>query len=63
LRGRQWRAQLEMRLAQAAESRRLPLTFEVIYGHAMKQQPRVRLDAHSAVSLQDMRAMLQSGKP
>lgn len=63
LRGRQWRAQLEMRLARAAESGRLPLTFEVIYGHAMKPQPRVRLDAHSAVSLQDMRAMLQSGKP
>ena len=62
LRGRQWRAQLEMRLARAAESGRLPLTFEVIYGHAMKPQPRVRLDAHSAVSLQDMRAMLQSGK-
>ena len=63
LRGRQWRKQLVALLARGAESGRLPLTFEVIYGHALKPQPRVRLDAHSAVSLQDMRAMLQSGKP
>ena len=63
LRGRRWRQQLEALLARGAESGRLPLTFEVIYGHAFKPHPRVRLDAHSAVSLQDMRAMLQSGKP
>ena len=38
---------------------RLALTFEIIYGHALKPAPRVRMSEHSAVSLQDMRAMLR----
>ncbi|HEX9718675.1 MAG TPA: biotin synthase, partial [Ramlibacter sp.] len=41
---------------------RLALTFEIIYGHAFKPSPRVGLSDRSAVSLEDMRAMLQSGK-
>ena len=57
LRGRQWRHGLEQamaqRLASAAEAGRLPLTFEIIYGHAFKPQPRVRLSSHSVVTLQD----------
>ena len=63
LRGKAWKAKLEAalveHLADPAESGRLKLTFEVIYGHAMKPKPRVKLSEHSAVSLRDMREMLQ----
>ena len=66
LRGKAWKAKLEAalveHLADSAEGGRLKLTFEVIYGHAMKPKPRVKLSEHSAVSLQDMRAMLQGGR-
>ncbi len=47
--------------ARSASDGRLQLTFEVIYGHAIKPQPRVPMAAQSAVSLGDMRAML--GRP
>jgi malonyl-CoA O-methyltransferase len=67
LRGRAWRQRLERELAQhladPREGGRLSLTFEIIYGHALKPQPRVKLSAQSAVSLQDMRAMLQGARP
>ena len=66
LRGKAWKAKLEAalveHLADPAEGDRLKLTFEVIYGHAMKPKPRVKLSEHSAVSLQDMRAMLQGSR-
>jgi malonyl-CoA O-methyltransferase len=66
LRGKAWKAKLEAalheHLADPAEGGRLKLTFEVIYGHAMKPKPRVKLSDHSAVSLQDMRAMLQGSR-
>jgi malonyl-CoA O-methyltransferase len=66
LRGKAWKAKLETalveHLADPAEGGRLKLTFEVIYGHAMKPKPRVKLSDHSAVSLQDMRAMLQGSR-
>jgi malonyl-CoA O-methyltransferase len=41
---------------------RLSLTFEVIYGHALRPAPRVRMSGESAVSLQDMRALLRTGR-
>jgi malonyl-CoA O-methyltransferase len=65
LRGRGWKARLEGDLARqlAQPDGRLALTFEIIYGHAVKPAPVVRLSEHSAVSLEDMRAMLRSGKP
>ena len=61
LRGRRWRAAL---LAALAERLRGPdgqlrLTFEIIYGHALKPLPRARISEQSAVSLEDMRTMLQ----
>jgi malonyl-CoA O-methyltransferase len=65
LRGRGWRARLE----KAMDSRlrgpdgRLALTFEIIYGHALKPEPRVRVTAQSAVSLEDMRSLLNAEKP
>ena len=68
LRGRAWKKQLLQVLAQRLPRQadgRLALTFEIIYGHAFKAQPKVRVSALSAVSEQDMRAMLQGarGKP
>jgi malonyl-CoA O-methyltransferase len=67
LRGRSWRGRLEQRLrerlADPADGGRLRLTFEIIYGHALKPLPRVKLGAQSEVSLQDMRSMLRRGAP
>ncbi len=66
LRGKAWKAKLEAalheHLTDPAEGGRLKLTFEVIYGHAMKPKPRVKLSEQSAVSLRDMREMLQGGR-
>ena len=64
LRGRQWRQRLEEELARALPHTdgRLALTFEIVYGHAVKPAPRIRAAEESAVSLQEMRTMLQSGK-
>ncbi|WCT23479.1 class I SAM-dependent methyltransferase [Acidovorax temperans] len=65
LRGRAWREQLykalEQRLIDRSGSGQLSLTFEIIYGHAFKPAPRVRVSSSSAVSLSDMRAMLRNG--
>lgn len=62
LRGPGWRerlcAALVDRLADPSNGGQLALTFEIIYGHAYKPIPRVRVSDSSAVSLQDMRAML-----
>jgi malonyl-CoA O-methyltransferase len=65
LRGRRWREALDAALAEGLRGPdgRLHLTFEVIYGHALKPVPRAPLSGESAVSLRDMRAMLQSGGP
>ncbi len=60
-RAKTWRASLFASLEDRmprTEDGRLSLTFEVIYGHAHKGQPRVPVGAASAVSLQDMRQML-----
>lgn len=63
LRGRRWRERLYQalsdRLADPGNGGQLALTFEIIYGHAFKSAPRVRMDSSSAVSLQDMRTMLR----
>ena len=67
LRGRAWKARLEQVLAErlTGEDGRLALTFEVIYGHALKAAPKFKLSPLSAVSVEDMRAMLhdKQGKP
>ena len=65
LRGRQWRARLESELAQrltVGPDGRLSLTFEVIYGHALKPQPKIKVSAMSSVSVRDMRSMLGIGQ-
>jgi malonyl-CoA O-methyltransferase len=46
-------------MAQPDHEGRLVLTFEIIYGHALKPQPRVKLQAVSEIGLDDMRAMLR----
>jgi malonyl-CoA O-methyltransferase len=65
LRSRAWKArllqELEARLPRQADGQ-LVLTFEIIYGHAMKAQPKVKVSAKSAVSVADMRAMLQGSR-
>jgi malonyl-CoA O-methyltransferase len=66
LRGRRWHANLEQalsqRLADARQGGQLALTFEIVYGHAFKPTPRVRMEGSSAVALQDMRDMLRAGR-
>ena len=66
LRGRGWRNALGAALAATATPEqndgRIALSFEIIYGHAFKPAPRVALAAESAVSLRDMRTMLQKGR-
>ena len=49
----------ERYLADPAQDGHLTLTFEIVYGHAFKPARRVPVAEHSAVSLQDMRAMLR----
>jgi malonyl-CoA O-methyltransferase len=60
LRGRRWRRSLEEALGRHLRGAdgKLTLTFEVIYGHALKPLPRLRAGEESAVSLADMKAML-----
>jgi len=65
LRGRQWRLALENALAKHLKTDpdgRLSLTFEVIYGHALKPQPKIKVSALSSVSVQDMRSLLGVGQ-
>ena len=67
LRGKQWLAQLKaalLALAKPQSDGRLALTVEVIYGHALKPIPRLKVQSESTVSLQDMRTLLsQSSSP
>ena len=65
LRGRQWRDRLRASLAglashsgDVAASGRLSLTFEIIYGHALKPAARARVASETQVPLQDLKAML-----
>ncbi|MDO4969507.1 MAG: biotin synthase [Comamonadaceae bacterium] len=66
LRGRQWLEQLHA--ARGAHLRldrsdgQLALTFEVVYGHALKPAPRMKVQSESAVSLDQMRTMLKQGR-
>lgn len=65
LRGRRWKARLEQALAAqlTGPDGRLSLTYEVIYGHALKAPPKIKVSALSAVSVADMRSMLQGQRP
>ena len=65
LRGRGWRRRLDSALGERLEGAdgRLALTFEVVYGHALKPLPRMPMGAESALPLQDMRELLRGGRP
>ncbi|MGZ5182261.1 MAG: class I SAM-dependent methyltransferase [Ramlibacter sp.] len=63
LRGRRWRQRLEDALAErlAGPDSRLALTFEIVYGHALKPAPRLAVRPESSLSLEDMRRALHAG--
>jgi malonyl-CoA O-methyltransferase len=64
LRGRAWRLKLLQAMEALKNSQgQVELTFEVIYGHAFKPAPRLKVSAESAISMRDMRAMLSQSKP
>ncbi len=63
LRGRAWKTHLLNALDNLKNSQgQIELTFEVIYGHAFKPAPRLKMSSESAISMRDMRAMLASTK-
>jgi len=64
LRGRGFRRELEEQIGDSLRGPdgRVGLTFEVVYGHALKPPPRVRVTGESAVSVSDMQALLRSGR-
>ncbi|MDO5692117.1 MAG: biotin synthase [Pseudomonadota bacterium] len=64
LRGRAWRQRLEEAIGQrlgehSGQDDALALTFEVIYGHAVKPAPRHAVSSETAIGLDDMRAFLR----
>ncbi|MDR3454884.1 MAG: biotin synthase [Rhodoferax sp.] len=66
LRGRRWQQRLEheiaTRLADPQQQGRLALTFEIIYGHALKPAPRLTIRPETILSLDEMRAALHQRK-
>jgi malonyl-CoA O-methyltransferase len=64
LRGKTWRQALLARMQERLRNAQgqIELTFEVIYGHAFKPVPRLKVSAESAISMRDMRAMLTQSK-
>jgi len=71
LRGRAWLERLEdsmqerMRPTQGGAQREpgpLALSFEVIYGHALKPAPRARVAPRTEIALDDMKAALRERK-
>ena len=62
LRGKAWLKQLHavlLSMAKSDQDGRLALTFEVVYGHALKPQPRLKVSSESQIDLDDMRQMLK----
>ncbi len=63
LRARSWQRQWLQSLAERGTrgpDGRLRLTFEVVYGHALKPAPRAKVLPQSQIGLDDMRQMLAS---
>lgn len=61
LRTPRWRARLlaALRDTLMRPDGRLGLTVEVVYGHAIKPMPRIKVEAESRVSLDDMKRMIR----
>jgi len=65
LRGRGWRQSLESALwtlAKPDQGGRLVLTVELIYGHALKPLPKVKLAKQSSVTLAQMKTLLSQSR-
>ncbi|MFZ2738656.1 MAG: biotin synthase [Burkholderiaceae bacterium] len=64
LRGKNWLAALHQALVDQLKGPEgdLVLEFEIIYGHAFKPAPRLKIAAESTVSLEQMRSALQQSK-
>jgi malonyl-CoA O-methyltransferase len=70
LKGRTWLTQLQVAMsdqlqsptAVGGEAGRLTVTFEIIYGHAFKPQPRLTVLPETTVSLDEMRNSLRNIK-
>ncbi len=63
LRGRAWKHALTqglMSLARPEADGQLSLTFEIVYGHALKPQPRAKVAPQTEIGLDQMRHMLRS---
>ncbi len=58
LRTPRWRQALALAL-QPAAGERCALTFEVVYGHAVRPRPRPRVAPETRVGLEDMRSILR----
>jgi malonyl-CoA O-methyltransferase len=65
LRGKNWQKSLLKHMKERLTNAdgQIELTFEIIYGHAFKPVPRLKVSSESAISMRDMRAMLQQSKP
>ncbi len=65
LRGKSWYQELLSRMKERLSNAQgqIELSFEVIYGHAFKPTPRLKVSAESAISMRDMRTMLSQSKP
>ncbi len=63
LRGRVWRNNLYhaigQQLQESSENGRLSLTFEIIYGHAFKPVPRIKMQPKTTLSLEQMQSALR----
>jgi malonyl-CoA O-methyltransferase len=63
LRTPRWKARLERELLSlAGPDGRLTMSFEIAYGHAFKALPRAQAGEPTTVSLDDMRALVRSGR-
>ncbi len=66
LRARVWKDRLLQALSGLSDGYSsdgsIALTFEIIYGHALKPQPRLPVQAETQFSLDDMRRILRQGK-
>lgn len=63
LRTRRWQQQLHEALASLADAQgRITMTFEIVYGHAFKAPPRMKMEAQTHISLGDMRQALKGSR-
>lgn len=63
LRTPRWRARLEAALAARAErDGRIALEFEIVYGHAFKPAPRLRVQGETRVGVDELQRMARAGR-